>query len=332
MAIIKGIPGVEDVPGIEVTVVVDGHDAMEYDDPNLADQELGRAAECPTSSKYIECIDNGKFYIKANVHPDFSWGLQETFSLNLWLYVDGMVVAGVNVKRPGHGMTGSTPRKSEIHGRLCYCHKTEKWLLQECNFSAISTVDDAGNDRVKRDIAAAKGLGVIEVRVDRVITHGRHSRSPHRPRDRANLELSEKALKGKAISHRVSFSSSRITQCPETSIRWSSYNGDEGPMAIFRFHYRSRDALKREMIIPRTPSPEPLPETARMSREELEQLAQERLDQLRRGGSVKEERKPTIKREFGKIIDLSGEDERPSKLSRRSRTLQQPEVIDLTDD
>ncbi|KAF3059908.1 hypothetical protein GL218_04942 [Daldinia childiae] len=87
------------------------------------------------------------------------------------------------------------------------------------------------------------------------------------------------------------------------------------------------------MVIPRSPSPSPGPkrEVARMSRAELERLAGERLVQLQGDDNIKEERKPTLKREFKEVIDLSDKVKRPVKLSRIALKIPE-EVIDLTDD
>lgn len=63
------------------------------------------------------------------------------------------------------------------------------------------------------------------------------------------------------------------------------------PFAMVRFKYRSKDALKQELIIPRTPSPEPspCPETKTvddLSPQEIRRLAQERLSELQASSPV----------------------------------------------
>lgn len=57
------------------------------------------------------------------------------------------------------------------------------------------------------------------------------------------------------------------------------------PFAIIRFMYRSKDALKQELIIPQTPSPEPGPSpdpqtVDNLSPEQVRRLAQERPSEI----------------------------------------------------
>lgn len=63
------------------------------------------------------------------------------------------------------------------------------------------TVEDGRRDRVLRDKDRAKNLGVIEVQVFRIILGEATKFGRRAPMRKENLELSEKALKGKAISH-----------------------------------------------------------------------------------------------------------------------------------
>ncbi|KAI1101993.1 hypothetical protein F4804DRAFT_281533 [Jackrogersella minutella] len=310
----------QDVPGVEVTVEIAGRDAVEYDDPDAREQDSTK----PTSSKYIECIDGAKFGIKMVVTEGYEWGYKN-HSLSARSYVDGNFIISrvISRKRLIDGRCVYTEK-----GNQSYCAQTRQWRLHECKFSAVTTIDDAKKDRVEKDLEISKNLGVIKVEFYRCINHGYketdyagYTKTSHKD---AGYELSEKSLKGKAISHGTSFSEPKHMRAP-AFVRTVNLDEDNGPIAVFQFHYRSRDALKREMIIPRSPSPAD-PDIACMSRAELERLAEERLNQLRQDGSVKEERKPIVKRERGQTIDLSNENTRPAK-SRRP-----VEIIDLTDD
>ncbi|OTA60802.1 hypothetical protein K449DRAFT_435210 [Hypoxylon sp. EC38] len=320
----------EDVPGISFTIQVAGREAVEYDDPNAADQEAAGSANCPTSTRYIECVDGAEFSIKGHVTGDYDWGYRN-HCLNSRLFVDGDQVRGWVLKEEdmvrGRGL-------KTFEGRKAFCPRTNRWVLQRCQFSAISTVDDSKKDRVERDTKVAKDLGLIEIRIFRCLYLGHTTITHHRPslRGTRQLELAEKSLKGRAMSHGTSFSRTEHIATP-LHCRTRELEEDHGPIAVFRFYYRSRDALKREMVIPRTPSPSPRPkqEIANMSRAELERLAQERLDQLRGAGNAKQERKPIVKRERDEIIALDDENARPAKFSRRPLK-QEEEIIDLTDD
>ncbi|KAK6953414.1 hypothetical protein Daesc_005718 [Daldinia eschscholtzii] len=218
----------EDVPGIEVVVQVAGRDAIEYEDPNASERET-RGATCPTSTKYIECIDGAEFSIRTTITNAYQWGHHSKSAVKLRFRMDGNAIDG-SVLKAKDMINGAVTKIKE--GQKSYCTQINKWVLQRFKFSAVDV-----------------------------------------------------------------------------------------------------DALKREMVIPRTPSPGPglKREVAQMSRAELEQLARERLDQLESNENIKEECKPAIKREFGGIIDLSEEVKQPIKFSRP--VLMVPnEVIDLTDD
>ncbi|KAI1483800.1 hypothetical protein F4774DRAFT_104262 [Daldinia eschscholtzii] len=338
----------EDVPGIEVVVQVAGRDAIEYEDPNASERET-RDATCPTSTKYIECIDGAEFSIRTTITNAYQWGHNKN-GVDLRLRVDGNAIYG-SVLMARDMINGVVTKIKK--GQKSYCTRINKWVLQRFKFSAVDVVDDSKKDRIEDDIKIAKHLGLIEVRIFRCIPLGSRPAAMMRPtfKQGDKLELAEKSLKGKAISHGTSLSSRECVPAPRPC-KVMYPDGLNNPIAVFQFHYRSRgmtdkyelnqngiymanfpDALKREMVIPRTPSPGPglKREVTQMSRAELEQLARERLDQLKSIENIKEERKPAIKREFGGIIDLSEEVKQPIKFSRP--VLMVPnEVIDLTDD
>ncbi|KAK5631836.1 hypothetical protein RRF57_007550 [Xylaria bambusicola] len=67
---------IEDVPGIEVTVLVDRKKAIEYE----ADDELKRSLTkhaCPTATKYIESINDASFSIRLDARRDYAWGYKK---------------------------------------------------------------------------------------------------------------------------------------------------------------------------------------------------------------------------------------------------------------
>ncbi|OTB08527.1 hypothetical protein M426DRAFT_317152 [Hypoxylon sp. CI-4A] len=247
------------VPGIEVTVQVNGRTATEYDPPDIPDDE-----EEAIATKYIECIDGANFSIDTRVTWDYDWGYRNHM-LKFRYYVDGAYTRGkvIDTSKIRNGVASSLS-----DGRRSYCPRTHQWVHQRYQFSAINTVDDATKERIEHDMETAKDLGCIEVRVTRTIYLGKSSSRPSKhkrnPIENSDLEISEKSLKGKATSHGTSYSHSTRTHAP-ISIHVEDIEEDGGPIAIYRFYYRSRDALKREMVIPRSPSP-PAPEIARMSR------------------------------------------------------------------
>ncbi|OBT84597.1 hypothetical protein VE02_06330 [Pseudogymnoascus sp. 03VT05] len=89
-----------------------------------------------------------------------------------------------------------------------------------------------------------------------------------------NLELSEKAIKGQALSHGTEFG--EAIQCQERTKIFGTkpQRGSSDPAAVFIFRYRSREALQAEHIIQRAESPDIL---HGYSEEEVRRIARESL-------------------------------------------------------
>ncbi|KAI5855615.1 hypothetical protein GGS23DRAFT_589605 [Durotheca rogersii] len=306
----------DEFPGIRVTVKINGQTAPELADPNIAEQE---PANHPTSSKYIECINGANFAVRLCVTDDYDWK-PRGHALRLQVDVDGKSIIShiIREKDLWHGVY-----KTDVKGPMTYDVATRQWKDGRCKFSVVRTVDDSKIDRVKRDVKVTKSLGQIQVFVFRCIYLGSTDPVPHYYTNvyTGTLEFSEKSLKGKAVSHGMSLSSLKTVPAPRTcSVK--DLEADGGPIAEYRFHYRSRDALRQEMIIPRTSSPglSMASGLADMPRIQLEKLARERLEQLQAGRRFKRERG---------LDDKDSVIPRPAKISRCSDS---PIVIDLTDD
>src|ERR1700712_2118028 len=68
-------------------------------------------------------------------------------------------------------------------------------------------------------------------------------------------EVAEKALKGKAISCGVGYGEKKVVQ--RTAKEYVDIDGHNNPIGVFIFKYRSRKDLQSELILSRSPSPEP---------------------------------------------------------------------------
>ncbi|KAK7977449.1 hypothetical protein PG996_003503 [Apiospora saccharicola] len=318
----------EDVPGVHVAVQINGADVTEYAAPDAGDDD----APHPTVTKYIECIDDTKFAIRMGVNGAYEWGYRN-HALSLQVYVDGHWVIGKLFRNPAHQGFFASPDESIIRGREEINPSTNEWELRNFKFASVTTVDEAQHERVKNDLKIATKLGVIEVRVLRGIIGGEIVTRPGNIKN-SKFELSEKSLKGKAVSHGTNFEKgTRLEKAPKYS-DFQVLPEDNGPIAVFRLIYRSRgytEALKREMIIPRTPPPRS-PRLAALTDAERDRLARERLEQLN-GVKVKPEGGAPIKREHGEYYDLT-QDAAPRRPSKRTKLHSGEEVdlIDLTDD
>lgn len=121
----------DDVPGIKVTVQVNDQDAVEYDDPAASELD----SICPTSSKYIECLDDAQFTIRSHVTSEYKWGYKD-HCLNFRARADGASLMGVVCKE--EDMIYGT-HTLFTKGALEVDSQTKKMLFRRCQFSAIST-------------------------------------------------------------------------------------------------------------------------------------------------------------------------------------------------
>ncbi|KAK1596120.1 uncharacterized protein LY79DRAFT_80081 [Colletotrichum navitas] len=323
---------IRDFPGVKVTVRVDGRDATEYDDPDGFETDTNRKNARWRTFRYIESKDDAFFSIRYQVDNSHRWeGPDHAFALTL--YVDGKRADGTVCE--AQRFLNHDPFyvwEGIIEGSRQRSITSSYDRLNKFKFSKVTTFDDAANDRVKADTAKANLLGVIEVFIYPIIITGpsryTNSRHYHDAQD-GNFEIAEKALKGRAVSHGTSFADGGIVSRRPTVT--AEYLNNYNPIAAFSFKYRSRDALHKELIIPRSPSPEPI---AGLSEAEIRRLAVERLDDInnrRSSPTVKREsRRPIIKREYTEILDLT---EEPAKREWKKIKIEGNRVaIDLTDD
>ncbi|KAK8013073.1 hypothetical protein PG991_010448 [Apiospora marii] len=282
----------EDVPGVQVFVQVKGRIATEYPNPDRQQQQQERTPNgCPVVDRYIESFDNGHFAIVTEVGPthDFNY---KNHALSFHVYVDGRYKVN-NCTSKEYVWAGAGRRT--VSGPVMLDEKNGKVVQRRLKLSSVTTVGDDQEDRIQRDKEKAKNLGVIEVQVFRIVLREITSFQTGKAVRRQDLELSEKALKGKVISHGASF------------------------------FYRSREALKQELIIPRSPSPPALQAVASVPDRSLKP------DLV--GLRPKDEPQGTsIKRELSEVLDQSRSSPELRLSKRTRREEKRIEVIDLTID
>ncbi|KAI0485557.1 hypothetical protein F4859DRAFT_387522 [Xylaria cf. heliscus] len=308
-----------DVPGLEATVRCNQEPLQELEDPYAHDDN--DAAACPLTTKYIECVDNAEFDVTIEVSPDYQWGYRNHI-LVASTYVDGKRIRGIIIRSTE---TDNGRRfKTHCKGREVFSSNTGLWSLRKFKFTVVKTIDDTQKERVERDLKVAKNLGIIEVRFARSIEYGPISYHGTNDVRSGAFELSEKSIKGEGVSHGTSYGDCQTIVAP-TFYDIRDIVEDNGPILIIRFVYRSRDALKRELIIPRSPSPT----LENLTPAERDRLARERLDELREIKIKREGRNPTIKREFGEVIDLTTD--LPAPRATKRAHLQDGTQVDLID-
>ncbi|TGO80941.1 hypothetical protein BPOR_1500g00020 [Botrytis porri] len=242
------------LPGLEVAVRVNGVQVQEYDDDEDVEIGPGPSGEHQASrtvSKYIEAIDGAEFSIICTLLPKLKFNAP---NLRARVSVDGNYAQG-RIITPED--IGRSPCKFE--GPINFHPIGNRSTLQRYRFSELRISSEEGRlSSLKKDKVEAEKVGAIEIRIWRasktVPVQPVHPQTVHS----SSNTFHEKALKGQAKSHNVSYS-------PETTIPAPRYvnainlDGEDYPIAIYKFKYRSKECLKQLMIIERTPEPEDSP-------------------------------------------------------------------------
>lgn len=115
MAVLDGLPGVE------ITVVVDGKDLHEYQDADMEDDE-------DTVTKYIEAVDNANFAIKIKVAKG------ATFKGNRLSFK--VLVDGARISRP---LMGPLRRQKPTHVHMVRGIQVGPRHIRKLKFDALET-------------------------------------------------------------------------------------------------------------------------------------------------------------------------------------------------
>ncbi|KAK0104436.1 hypothetical protein ONS95_004726 [Cadophora gregata] len=244
------------VPGLEVTIQSLNQDLPEYDDDgDFTQSKFAHLPEGQRSQKFVECKTNAEFRIRLVLKHPYRMDCQ---SLAFKANVDGHGIAQATCTDAWFGRCSGYYMEL-ITARLDRISPTQL-SSRTLKFSSIKKVDDPDSSRVKKDAKALAGIGEIVVSVHRAVQRdsnppvvGNYNLAQHKPPE----EVAEKALKGKAISHGVSYGEQQIVT--RTAKETVDLDGPHHPIGVFVFKYRSREDLQAELIIPRSPSPEPVP-------------------------------------------------------------------------
>ncbi|KAM0325325.1 hypothetical protein ACHAQA_007310 [Verticillium albo-atrum] len=314
------------VPGIEAWVEVNGVRATEYqdDDGEQGVNELGARHQL---CKYIESADNAVFTVQVDLTSHVLRNVPlPCDTLVTYLFVDGNPIRSTcSFVRP----MLADPIRIHFEGKHVDSQYPGYINVNKLVFSAVSTVDDADTLRIENDLRTARNIGLIQLRFC-VGTNRGPLENYHWPQQAENhaSELAEKSLKGKAISHGTSFAKGQYQ--PSRGYVNMEYPYGSTPFAVFNFKYRSRRALQQELVIPRTPTPDPEQHVLEgLSAEEVRRLAAERVRSLGEPSRVKDESRTSVKRERDEV-DLTGP--RVKREWKYTRTESGARAVDLTED
>ncbi|MCJ1386482.1 hypothetical protein MMC17_009608 [Xylographa soralifera] len=307
--------------GIWASVVVDGQSLVEYDED--VNEIYGIFRDSNIIVKYVEAISAARFEVR------FGWDVLDLkgceglmFQVDLdGKYMDAAVCSFKNKTSSGH-----------LHSaRRCV---DGQWTQEQFRFAEIISVDGQSGSMDSSEASDLASIGKIVLCVCRV----KNIRQSTTVTTTANVRtgpaisgtIPEKALKGRALSHKTSLDP------PEKIAALRSLHSDyidkvDSPFVKFEFRYRSRRALQIEGIIPRSPSPIPLEDrpVESLTREEAIELLARRT--ARNKSDVKSEGSTAlgVKREHDPEFD---EILASSFAPKKARASQDIEVIDLLDD
>ncbi|PMD38442.1 hypothetical protein L207DRAFT_568089 [Hyaloscypha variabilis F] len=248
----------EDIPGIEASICVDGQPLQEYDTENDKVNHDNHAVKLHqsiwTTTKYVESQTDKEFTIKLALKDSYTMGCPRLLTK---VAVDGQIVYSVGWFQTDY----SLHRNLELIVQGPETRTASRTTFKPMRFSKIeTTLDEVLEYQVQKDIARLSNVGEIAITVHRQeLGVPVDTQSKHRGSGMVASKVHEKVLKGEARTHGASFGKAR--QAPRL-VYWSDttfIDGEDYPLVTFKFKYRSNEALKALMVIPRTPEPEPAP-------------------------------------------------------------------------
>ncbi|KAF4997277.1 hypothetical protein FGRMN_3969 [Fusarium graminum] len=271
------------VPHVTARVRVAGELATEYKPPDDQDVVINpdhQGSEIPSTHCYIESKSGARFAIEVTVAPNFKFPWDHDI-MAIFVHIDGQSTSGKCIfksymfDQPHTSIISTTSFLIEAESGVPMSRKLVfAPIMKDC--------DSSTSGRVNGDIERAKKMGTIRL----VLQTGRYTRTTtcnHNLKlKNQQLSMVEKALKGKELSHGTSLSELSGEPLPKNFCEIAN----KYELGEFVFRYRSYQALQHEMIIPRTPSPEPSLGTgpveealSLLSEREIRRLALERLQE-----------------------------------------------------
>ncbi|MCJ1399038.1 hypothetical protein MMC11_002240 [Xylographa trunciseda] len=307
--------------GMWASIAVDGKSLVEYDeDASETSDTLGSSN---TIVKYVEATSGAHFKI------EFGWNLPDPEGCEgLCHYVN---LDGKNMDSAVSHFKYDASKSYLDSVRACV---SGQWTREKFRFAEIVSDDGQSGSMRSSEASDIAGIGKIVLSVCRIKNIQESTTAPTRfnlqARSTVPAKIPEKALKGRALSHKTSLDPPEKTAAIRTYIV-DYVDKRDSPYVNFEFRYRSRRALQIEGIIPRSPSPVPLEDrpVESLTREEaLELLARRNAQnkpETKGEGSVR----PRVKRERDAEVD---EILASSYVRKKARGNQVIEVIDLLDD
>ncbi|KAF1982251.1 hypothetical protein K402DRAFT_457420 [Aulographum hederae CBS 113979] len=327
------MPILPEFPEVEVDVVVGGRPLKEYRDEEEEDAVDDRS--CQRCVRYIEAVSGAQFGIRVryNPHKNKASTLSE---FDISLSVDG--------RENDSGSLSSKNRRFEKVLRGSSVFRKGRWTRELLIFAPLDIVNELpGTALGSRSTPKIDELGEITVRLRRVVLGQKQECTD--PKKWNNISMGaigpipEKLLKGKAMTYHVQ-SSPIESKAP--GFRERTYpDGKRNYFAVVKYKYRSQDALKSLLVIPRSPTPHDVEDrpVEELNAEEMRQLLRryKEREQQTEGGGPAIKRETKMKRERKEMNENENEENMESDATRRVKARRSAnvggralEVIDLT--
>lgn len=320
------------IPGLEVTVKVDGERAIEHHDDAADDQPCDVEFDSPAGVRVVK-------YIEAKSGAPFSLHIKRTSNFNFRgdqigcsFTIDGgqsWCVQEITLQTPRRGAEWSSEITGYPEGDPVSGFVNKRWKFGDLDIVSADT--RTAVEVMAKQTLLAKSLGAITVSVYHLLRPNQVT-SRRAFHDDTNTDpINEKALKGRALSLRTTASpepGSRAT----SNLRYYTFNHLDPrsrPFAVFEFRYRTREDLVKEAIL-RVP---PSPAENILDNQPVILIDDDNSNMSptvkREAKVVKEEKKHAagIKREAGEASQAP-----PSRRLKQSRRPDGKFLVDLTDD
>ncbi|KAL8294744.1 hypothetical protein RB597_008511 [Gaeumannomyces tritici] len=246
------------IPGLEVTVKVDGERATEHHDDAAYDEPCAVKLDSPDGVRVVK-------YIEATSGAPFSVHIKRTSGFNFrgnhigWsVAVDGGQLCKkqeVSPRTRKRGAEWSSEMTGYFKGDSVSGFIKKRWKFGDLDIVSADTHITA--EMMAKQMLLAKSLGVITVGVYHLLRPNRVKPWRAKPHDDINTgPINEKALKGRALSLKTTADAEPGVRPARRDIyNYRFMDPEQRPFAVFEFRYRTKGDLIKEAILRAPPSP-----------------------------------------------------------------------------
>ncbi|KLU86303.1 hypothetical protein MAPG_05318 [Magnaporthiopsis poae ATCC 64411] len=321
----------DQIPGLEITVRVDGKRAIEHDDDAAYDEPCDVDFDSPNGVrvvKYVEAVSGAPFCVRLERSRNFvfrghhiGWSISVDGGPEWWLQE-------ISARNPVRGAQWCSEAHGYYTGDSVSGFIPKRWKFGDLIIESADTRSTA--EAMAMQSSRAKSLGVIKVSVHHLLLPNQITTRHAFYEDAETGPINEKALKGRALSLRTTADIVPNSARPDTYSYKKNFLDPRGrPFAVFEFRYRTREDLIKEAIL--RPPPDPAEDTP--GKQTIILLDDDNDDAA---GKAKEEAK-VIKLEKKHVAGIKREAGEASQAppSRRFKQTRRPDgkfLVDLTDD